>query len=248
MNCYYIYLTTNIINNKKYIGQHKGEIDDKYLGSGILLVKAIEKYGKENFTKEILEVCHSQEELDEKEKYYIKKYGAVNREDFYNLSEGGQKGDGWQALKRWKQRNPEKAKELNKKAAANLRKWEKEHPEERNKNTQRMLDAAHHWAKNNPDKVTEQMKKVNAAKQKWQKEHPEEHQKQVNAWRKSGSDANSQKVLCVTTGVIYPSQSEAERQTGVPQANISKCLRGERKSAGKHPQTKEKLIWKRYEE
>lgn len=245
---YYIYLTTNKVNNKKYIGQHKGSLTDRYLGSGILLQKAIEKYGKDSFTKEILEICSSQEALDEREKYWIKKYDAVNSEEFYNLSEGGQKGDGWQALQRWKQRNPEKAIELGRKSTERLRQWEKEHPEERNKNTQRLLAGARRWAKENPDKVAETMKKVNIAKEKWQKEHPEEHQKQIDEWRKSGSDANSQKVICVTTGTIYSSQSEAERQTGVPQTNISKCLRGERKSAGKHPQTKEKLVWRRYEE
>ena len=43
MKQYYIYETTNNINNKKYIGKHYGEIDDSYLGSGILIKKAIKK-------------------------------------------------------------------------------------------------------------------------------------------------------------------------------------------------------------
>ena len=34
---HYIYLTTNLINGKKYIGKHFGAIDDSYLGSGTLL-------------------------------------------------------------------------------------------------------------------------------------------------------------------------------------------------------------------
>ena len=92
----YIYLTTNLINGKKYIGQHNGSIKDNYLGSGVLLVKAIEKYGKENFKKEILEECDITE-LDEKEKYWIAYYNALEDENFYNLSKGGQKGDGWEA-------------------------------------------------------------------------------------------------------------------------------------------------------
>ncbi len=34
---HYIYLTTNLINGKKYIGKHFGAIGDSYLGSGTLL-------------------------------------------------------------------------------------------------------------------------------------------------------------------------------------------------------------------
>lgn len=50
----YIYLTTNLINGKKYIGQHNGSIKDNYLGSGVLLVKAIEKYEKKILKKKFL--------------------------------------------------------------------------------------------------------------------------------------------------------------------------------------------------
>ena len=44
--------------------------------------------------------------------------------------------------------------------------------------------------------------------------------------------AKSTPVLCVETGIIYPSVHEAERQTGVNQRNISDCINGKRKSAG----------------
>lgn len=59
----YIYLTTNLINNKKYIGQHDGEENDSYLGSGTYFLRAVKKYGKEKFKKEILEICDSQEKI-----------------------------------------------------------------------------------------------------------------------------------------------------------------------------------------
>jgi hypothetical protein len=48
-----IYCTTNKINGKKYIGSHnKRKLN--YLGSGTDLKQAIKKYGKENFTRQIL--------------------------------------------------------------------------------------------------------------------------------------------------------------------------------------------------
>ena len=87
----YIYLTTNLINNKKYIGQHKSEhFNPKYKGSGILIVEAFKKYGKENFNTEVLEWCSSKEELNEKEKYWIANLNALKDPMFYNISEGGE--------------------------------------------------------------------------------------------------------------------------------------------------------------
>ena len=64
MKQFYVYLTTNLINNKKYIGQHYGEINDSYLGSGHIILDAIKKYGKENFKKEILKICKDYEDLN----------------------------------------------------------------------------------------------------------------------------------------------------------------------------------------
>ncbi len=63
-----IYKTTNLVNGKFYVGKSKYN-DPEYLGSGIILKKAILKYGIENFNKEILEQCNSDAELNEREKY-----------------------------------------------------------------------------------------------------------------------------------------------------------------------------------
>lgn len=49
MKMYYIYLTINLINNKKYIGMHHGELNDSYLGSGNSITEAIKKYGEKKF-------------------------------------------------------------------------------------------------------------------------------------------------------------------------------------------------------
>lgn len=100
----YIYMTTNILNNKKYIGCKKSNkfLGNKYLGSGTLIRKAISKYGKENFEVKLLEECNSFEELADKEIYWISYYNAVNDNSFYNLSVGseGKKGYATKGSKR----------------------------------------------------------------------------------------------------------------------------------------------------
>lgn len=86
-----IYKTTNKINNKIYVGQDKYN-NPNYLGSGLLLNRSINKYGKENFIKEIIDETNDQSELNEKEKMWI-----VNLNSFYpngyNIAEGGSGGD-----------------------------------------------------------------------------------------------------------------------------------------------------------
>lgn len=84
----YIYKITNQINGKIYIGKHSTDnLDDGYMGSGILICKAEKKYGLENFTKEYLAFCDTEEKLNWFEKFYIKKFNA--RQVGYNLTDGG---------------------------------------------------------------------------------------------------------------------------------------------------------------
>ena len=52
----YIYKTSNLINNKIYIGKRqKSKFDKYYLGSGKKLKSAIQHYGKENFKCEVIQ-------------------------------------------------------------------------------------------------------------------------------------------------------------------------------------------------
>lgn len=83
----FIYKITNTINQKSYIGQtiktlekrfsqHQHNYDKPYF-SQVVLYKAFKKYGIENFTfEEVEEVPDNQ--LDEKEKYWIKFYDSYN--------------------------------------------------------------------------------------------------------------------------------------------------------------------------
>lgn len=91
MKYYYIYKITNKVNGKIYIGKRttgtKPE-EDNYLGSGKMIKWAINKYWKENFKKEVLELC-TKDNLSEREIYYIELYNCRNNEIGYNIIEGG---------------------------------------------------------------------------------------------------------------------------------------------------------------
>ena len=91
----YIYKTINLLNGKIYIGKrvYRKKDDNWYLGSGIYLNRAIKKYGRENFKKEILEWCNDKIHLCEREIYWIKQFNATNPEIGYNLSLGGDGGN-----------------------------------------------------------------------------------------------------------------------------------------------------------
>jgi group I intron endonuclease len=89
MEHFIIYKTTNIITNKIYIGQHyTTNINDNYIGSGLILQKSIKKYGRTNFTKEIIEECLSFGEMNDKETYWIKYFNSFVPNG-YNIREGG---------------------------------------------------------------------------------------------------------------------------------------------------------------
>lgn len=93
INAYgFIYITTNLINGKKYIGQKKFDNKSRwisYLGSGSHLMKSIKKYGKQNFHRDIVDIGYSGDELNRLEYKWIKDLDAVKSEYFYNKIEGG---------------------------------------------------------------------------------------------------------------------------------------------------------------
>jgi len=73
-----IYITTNLITKKQYVGSHYTEkIDDGYLGSGIVLNQSIKKHGKHNFKREIIEYCDDLIQARKLEGYYIKKFNTL---------------------------------------------------------------------------------------------------------------------------------------------------------------------------
>lgn len=85
----YVYLTTNMINGTKYIGQHVcNHFDETYKGSGKLLRRAFQKYGWDNFSCTLVESANSKEDLDKLEIKHIKELKSSG-DQYYNITDGG---------------------------------------------------------------------------------------------------------------------------------------------------------------
>lgn len=83
------YKTTNLVNDKFYYGIHStNNLNDGYIGSGKLLKKSIEKYGKENFIKEMLFDFATRKEASDYERLIVN-LELIALEQCYNCKPGG---------------------------------------------------------------------------------------------------------------------------------------------------------------
>jgi len=97
-----VYKAVCIINWKGYVGQTSKSLEKRIKehikamrgGSDFPFHKALRKYGPENFFWYIICEYYSQEEINEKEKYYIK-YFDTKTPNGYNLTDGGEGMPGW---------------------------------------------------------------------------------------------------------------------------------------------------------
>ncbi len=92
-----IFLTTNPFNGKQYVGQTVRDLlgeAKQYKGSGILISRALDKYGRQNFTRILLCECSSQQELDAMETYWIIRLNTLHPNG-YNITSGGFGGCGY---------------------------------------------------------------------------------------------------------------------------------------------------------
>ena len=95
----FIYKVTNTINGKYYIGQTIQNVKERFYQhcatkcskavSNMAIHRAIKKYGKSNFTVEVIEEIDSAN-LNDRERYWIKYYNSYN--NGYNSTKGGQDG------------------------------------------------------------------------------------------------------------------------------------------------------------
>lgn len=93
-NCIYytVYRVTNKVNGKYYIGKHTtDDPNDKYMGTGTIITRAIQAYGLDAFEKQVLYFCDSEEHAFEVEAQLVTE-ALVNDPMCYNLRAGGKGG------------------------------------------------------------------------------------------------------------------------------------------------------------
>lgn len=206
-NNYYIYITTNLLNGKKYIGKrhYSGEIeDDDYLGSGKILKNAIKKYGRSNFIKSILETCETETLCNEREQFWIREFNAVNSPMFYNIASGGDGGNTYAGL------SPEELRRI--------------HDIKSQKNK----------GKNNPryqaNVTTETREKLSAAV----KRHYQKTGLSPTSGKFGALNKLSKKILCIELNQSFAGIRDASRIMNIPMPNIIRSLKSDgRYSAGK---------------
>ena len=89
----FIYVVTCLVNGKIYVGKHEFSEDkwlnSTYLGSGIKIKRAVNKYGRKNFKRKILKLCYTINQLNGWETYFIKKLKSTDESIGYNIALGG---------------------------------------------------------------------------------------------------------------------------------------------------------------
>lgn len=290
---HYVYIITNLINRKKYIGKRSCScpIDkDRYMGSGVALDLAKKKYGIENFKKDILLICESEEQAYEEEKKAIEFAGAVKSDMYYNIACGGKgagSGENNHMFGRIGNLNPMYGRKNNwgnhtenaknkirnrfigqKKSTEHVKKMSKtrkelykkkeNHPmfnrnhKEETKEKLSIINTGKTLSETTKKKISNSLKGENnpnfgkslsfETKEKISKANKgrvlsEETKKKIS------ENAKAMKVICVTTGEIFEKIRIASEKYNIASTHISAVCRGKRKSAGKHPETGEKLVW-----
>jgi hypothetical protein len=89
----FIYEWINKIDGMKYLGSHKGTINDGYTGSGKRFENAKNKYGIENFERTIVEYVEKEEDILVREQYYLDERNCAKSSLYYNISPNAGGGD-----------------------------------------------------------------------------------------------------------------------------------------------------------
>lgn len=244
MNNYSIYIHINKINNKVYIGQtcqkpQKRWDNGRGYETSPKFYNAILKYGWDNFQHQILFSNLSQEQANQKQQQLILQYKSTDDNYGYNITSGGSNFKHSQETKR-------KIGQANH-ISLQGNKWSQH---------QRQIMSQMFSGQNNPfygKHHTEQTKRKISQSRKGKRageDHPfygkHRSQQELQKMSKGRKSKGGKQVKCINTGEIFPTMMDAARWCGLKNSSSigQICNKtGKQKTAGKHPQTGEKLMW-----
>ena len=184
---FYVYITTNLINGKQYIGDHSiFAKNEKYMGSGIALYEAFKKYGVKNFQKEILEWFETREEAFLSQEKYIKIYKTHVSQGGYNISwKGGLGINGCHSEEsKIKISNSKKGKRLSEETKRKIsEKFKDIWKEDQYKNKIQQSLIGKNLGKHRSEEIKEKLKQSSINKNKGRKHSEETKLKMKNSWK-----------------------------------------------------------------
>lgn len=250
---YYVYIITNLMNGKKYIGKRSCRCpieEDRYMGSGVILSRAKRKYGIEWFEKKILMVCDSEEEVYKEEIKAIELVKAWENPMYYNLRNGGKGGmRSSQHTEETKEKlriansgenHPMYSKSLSEETKKILSKSKKGH--EVSEETREKLRRAN-IGKRYPDEVNKKKGKKGKNNPFYGKSHSDEFKQYLSRTRIGENNPRAKTIICLNNSMIFGTITEASKWGNTSRNNVANCCNGKRLSIGKHPITGEPLRW-----
>lgn len=258
-----VYAIINTINNKIYIGRSidiEARIKVHFFNNFKLqdfLHRSIRKYGVKNFKWYIVELIERDSikklntELNNREKYYIKKFKTFGKEG-YNLTKGGEGTIGYKYSEEEIIKNSERNK-LRFKNKENHPMFGKHHSEEsKEKNRQ-----AHLGKKQSEETKQKRSKALMGRKgvlhtEIWKQEHSKRMQGKNNPMYENHklagkNNPNAIKVICLNTLEVFDYIKQVTEKYNIDSSDITKCCKGKLKSCGKDINGN-KLHWMYYDE
>lgn len=226
--CYCVYMHTCKANGKKYIGQTKQFVEQRwrsgkgYKGSNPYFTNAINKYGWDGFEHEVLHENLTKDEANEIEIKLIAKYNTTNRKYGYNSEIGGNNSPCSEHTKKLislnhadmkGENNPRYGVKLSDETKAKIG----------NANRGRVIS----------EETRLKLSKANSGTNNgfYGKKHTNETKEKLRQQKLDPTNPMNMRVKCVETGEVFYSMAEAARHYGIKRARISEATRGVKETA-----------------
>lgn len=216
-----IYKITNLINGKCYVGQTRTTLQERWKhhrhSHGCSAIhSALIKYGFDNFTIEEIDQANTQEELNQKEQYWIGKLNTLSPNG-YNLTTGGESPN-WCNESKMRMSESKKGTYPSEETRTLL--------SEVKKGSKNSFYGRHH---------TEESKaKISKSKLGQKPWITGKHWSDDDITKLRLGQKTCKKVRCVETGIVYDSIRQAAKELNLYHSNISKALQGKNKTSGSY--------------